>query len=103
MAVVVQVVFATFIGFFFGALVLKTNKIIPVAITHGLINFSFSIALLPGLAVEQQSGFSIAPIIVTLPLLISGLLILRKIKIEDVIKKIDESFNHSKGFSYEFK
>ena len=92
-AVLVQVVFATFIGFFFGVLVLKTNKIIPIAITHGLINFSFSIASLPGLAVEQQTGFSIAPIVLTLPLLIIGLLILRKIKTEDVANKINESFN----------
>ena len=35
--VLVQVVFAIFIGFFFGVLVLKTNKLIPIAITHGLI------------------------------------------------------------------
>ena len=102
-AVLVQVVFATFIGFFFGVLVLKTNKIVPVAITHGLINFSFSIALLPGLAVEPQSGFSIAPIVLTLPLLIIGLLILRKIRKEDVAQKINESFNQPKEFSYEFK
>ncbi len=93
MVVLIQAVFATFIGFFFGALVLKTNKIIPVAITHGLINFSFSIAFLPGLAVTEQTGFSIAPIIVTLPLFITGLLIINRIKKEDVVKKLDESFN----------
>ena len=103
MAVLVQVVFATFIGFFFGVLVLKTNKIIPVAITHGLINFSFSIALLPGLAMEEQSGFSIAPIILTFPLFIIGLLMVRKINKEDVVKKINESFDKPKGTSYEFK
>ena len=103
MAVLVQVVFATLIGFFFGVLVLKTNKIIPVAITHGLINFSFSIALLPGLAVEQQAGFTIAPIVLTLPLLIIGLLMVRKINKEDVVNKINESFNQPKEFSYELK
>lgn len=93
-AVLVQVVFATLIGFFFGVLVLKTNKIIPVAITHGLINFSFSIAFLPGLEVLEQTGFSIAPIILTLPLFIIGLLVIKKIKKEDVVKKINESFNY---------
>ena len=103
MAVLVQVVFATFIGFFFGALVLKTNKIIPVAITHGLINFSFSIPFLPGVNAEEQTGFSIAPIIITLPLLIIGLLIVKRIKKEDVAKKIKESFNQSRGSIYELK
>ncbi len=92
-AVLIQVVFATFIGFFFGALVLKTNKIIPVAITHGLINFSFSIAFLPGFEMVEQTGYSIAPIILTLPLFIIGLLIIKKINKEGVVKKINESFN----------
>lgn len=92
-AVIVQVVFAMFIGFFFGVLVLKTNKIIPIAVTHGLINFFFSIAFLPGMAVMEETGFSIVPIILTLPLLISGLFVVKKIRKEDVIKKINESFN----------
>ena len=103
MAVLIQVVFATFIGFFFGVLVLKTNKIVPVAITHGLINFSFSIPFLPGVNAEEQAGFSIAPIIITLPLLIIGLLIVKRIKKEDVAKKINESFNQSKESIYEPK
>lgn len=93
MAVVMQVVFATFIGFFFGVLVLKTNKIIPVAITHGLINFSFSLLFLPGLNVEEPTGFSLAPIILTLPLFIIGLLVIKKVKTEDVVDKIKASFN----------
>jgi len=92
-AVFIQVVFATFIGFFFGVLVLKTNKIIPIAITHGLINFFFSIAFLPSIKVMEEMGFSIAPIILTLPLIIIGLFVLRKIKKEDVLKKLNESFN----------
>ncbi len=92
-AVLIQVVFATFIGFFFGVLVLKTNKILPVAVTHGLINFFFSIAFLPSLKVIEDSGASIAPIIITLPLFIIGLFVLKKIKKEDVMKKLNESFN----------
>lgn len=92
-AVLIQVVFATFIGFFFGVLVLKTNKIIPVALTHGLINFFFSIAFLPSIKVTEETGVSIAPIIITLPLFIIGLVVLKKIKKEDVMKKLNESFN----------
>lgn len=92
-AVLIQVVFATFIGFFFGVLVLKTNKLIPVALTHGLINFFFSIAFLPSIKVTEETGASIAPIIITLPLFIIGLVVLKKIKKEDVMKKLKESFN----------
>ncbi|MFD2564955.1 CPBP family intramembrane glutamic endopeptidase [Aquimarina rubra] len=98
-AVLTQVVFATFIGFFFGVLVLKTNKIIPVAFTHGLINFFFSILLLPGIKdIEnivplEETGNSIAPIILTLPLLVIGLFVAKKIKKETVVKKLNESFN----------
>jgi membrane protease YdiL (CAAX protease family) len=92
-AVLIQVVFATFIGFFFGTIALKTNKLIPLAITHGLINFFFSLAFLPSLHIVEETGTSIAPIILSLPLFIIGLLVLKKIKKEDVIKKLTESFN----------
>lgn len=91
LSVLIQVVFAMFIGFFFGVLVLKTNKLIPIAITHGLINFFFSLAFLPGIAVMEESQGSIAPIFLTLPLLISGLLVVKKINKEDIIRKIEES------------
>ncbi len=92
-AVLIQVIFATFIGFFFGVLVLKTNKIIPVALTHGLINFFFSIAFLPSIKVTEETGASITPILIFLPLFIIGLVVLKKIKKEDVMKKLNESFN----------
>lgn len=92
LAVLIQVVFAMFIGFFFGVLVLKTNKILPIAVTHGLINFFFSIAFLPGIKTVEEIGFSIVPIILTLPLLIIGLFVVKKIEKEDVIKKLNESF-----------
>ena len=95
--VLIQVVFATFIGFFFGVLVIRTNKLVPIAITHGLINFFFSLTFLPAIVGEdslslEESGVSIAPIILTLPLLIIGLLVVKKIKNEDVTKKLNESF-----------
>ena len=80
--VFVQVVYATFMGFFFGALLLKTNKLIPIAITHGLINFFFLFAFLPGIKEEEAlsvEAVSIAPILVFLPLFISAILLMRKI------------------------
>lgn len=90
--VLIQVVYATFIGFFFGVLVLKTNKLIPLAITHGLINFFFLLASLPGLKSAQDvadDSVSIAPIILTLPLLIIGLLIYRNLDKKEIIKKLE--------------
>jgi membrane protease YdiL (CAAX protease family) len=90
--VLVQVIFAIFIGFFFGVLVLKTNKLIPVAITHGLINFFFSIAFLPSLKPMQDDvveTLSIAPLILTLPLFIIGLLIYKKLDKKEIIEKLE--------------
>ena len=90
--VLVQVVFATFIGFFFGVLLLKTNKLIPIAITHGLINFFFSLAFLPGLKTVQDEAagtVSIAPIILFLPLFIIGLLIYKKLDKKEIIEKLE--------------
>lgn len=90
--VLVQVVFAIFIGFFFGVLVLKTNKLIPIAITHGLINFFLSLALLPcikNLQDEATDTVSIAPIILFLPLFIIGLLIYKKLDKKEIIEKLE--------------
>lgn len=90
--VLVQVVFAMFIGFFFGVLVLKTNKLIPIAITHGLINFFFSLTFLPGLNTVQEEAadtVSFAPIILFLPLFIIGLFIYRKLNKKEIIEKLD--------------
>ncbi|NNL01144.1 MAG: CPBP family intramembrane metalloprotease, partial [Eudoraea sp.] len=90
--VLIQVVYATFIGFFFGVVMLKTNKLIPVAITHALINFFFLLVFLPGLKPVQDvvdDSVSIGPIIITLPLFIIGLLIYRKLDKKEIIEKIE--------------
>ena len=90
LSVLVQVVFATFIGFFFGVLALRTNKLIPLAITHGLINFFFSLQFLPGLQTEasSQNAGGIGPIFVFLPLFIIGLLVLKKLDKSKVMEKL---------------
>ncbi|MEZ4944019.1 MAG: type II CAAX endopeptidase family protein [Cyclobacteriaceae bacterium] len=93
--VLIQVVFATFIGFFFGVLLLKTNKLIPIAITHALINFFFSLQNLPNLLSEvaqEATNASIAPIIIFLPLFIIALLLLKKIDKTEVQAKLNQSF-----------
>lgn len=94
-AVVVQVVYATFIGFFFGVLVLKTNKLIPLAITHALINFFFSLQFLPGFNTLQNNApeeTSITAIIIFLPLFIVGLTTLKKLNNDTVLEKINTRF-----------
>ncbi len=99
--VIGQVIYATFIGFFFGVTLLKTNKLIPLAITHGLINFFFLISSLPGLEINADTAVdttaeatlsgqiseAAAPILIFLPLLITGLILLRKIEKEKVMEK----------------
>lgn len=88
-----QVVYAFFIGAAFGAILLKTNKLIPLAIIHGLINTVFSInTLLDDSAVvgeieQQDIGQAIGSMLVVLPLFIVGLFILRKISIESIQEK----------------
>ncbi|MEQ8302028.1 MAG: CPBP family intramembrane glutamic endopeptidase [Cyclobacteriaceae bacterium] len=96
--VLIQVIFASFIGFFFGVLVIKTNKLIPLAFTHGLINFFLSLQTLPGLqskisdALPDQGGASIAPLILFLPLLIIAFFVFRTINKVEVDEKLKISF-----------
>lgn len=93
--VLIQVVFATFIGFFFGVLLLKTNKLIPIALVHALINFSFSLQNLPGLQSEgeqEAASASVAPIIIFFPLFIVALFLMKKIDKAEVHEKLNQSF-----------
>ena len=97
--VIGQSIYAIFIGFFFGVVLLKTNKLIPLAITHGLINFFFLFGSLPSLnnkiepavamILSEQIVAAAAPLIIFIPLFIIGLILLRKITKDDVEKKIN--------------
>jgi len=100
--VITQAIYAIFIGFFFGVLLLKTNKLLPIAITHGLINFFFLFNSLPSLnniiEINGESPIeiplmaqilgSIIPILIFLPLFIIGLILIRKINKEHIRAKI---------------
>jgi membrane protease YdiL (CAAX protease family) len=91
--VLIQVVFATFIGFFFGVLLLKTNKMMPLVITHALINFFFSLQYLPNFKSEvAEEPASITSIIICLPLFIIALFLLKKIDKIKVQEKLNQSF-----------
>ena len=97
--VIGQSIYAIFIGFFFGVVLLKTNKLIPLAITHGFINFFFLFRLLPSLSSNMEPAVAMtlleqiisaaAPLLIFIPLFVIGLMLLRKITQEDVQKKIN--------------
>jgi membrane protease YdiL (CAAX protease family) len=92
--VIIQVIFATFIGFFFGVLLLKTNKLMPLIITHAFINFFFSLQYLPNFINEaspEPDEASITSIIICLPLLIIALFLLKKIDKTEVHEKLNQS------------
>lgn len=102
--VIGQVIYATFIGIFFASVLLKTNKLLPLAITHGLINFFFLLGTLPSIddnpeietstqSVSDQIVGTIPSILIFLPLLIAGLIISRKINRDKTLKKLSKKEN----------
>ncbi|WP_299763948.1 type II CAAX endopeptidase family protein [uncultured Dokdonia sp.] len=100
--VIAQVIFATFMGIFFASILLKTNKLIPIAITHGLINFFFLFGTLPAInsnsevttqSLSEQIAEAIPSILLFLPLLIVGLIISRKINRDRTLKKLPAQGN----------
>ncbi len=90
-----QVIYAFMIGFSFGVILLKTNKLIPLAIIHGLIDFVFSVNtllddnLLPGDLDQQNIGDALGSVIAVLPLFIVSLFVLRKVTKIRLLAKLD--------------
>ncbi len=102
--VIGQVIYATFMGIFFASVLLKTNKLIPLAITHGLINFFFLLGTLPATnsnpeiepplqSISEQIVGTIPSILIFLPLLIVGLVTSRKINRDMTLKKLSKKEN----------
>lgn len=101
-----QFLYAIFFGFFCGALLLRTNKLIPLAIIHGLVDFVFGFSKIMGAETKELSIETIdlsakiinavASLIVILPLFIIGILVLRKVKKEDILHKISLSKSKDK-------
>ncbi len=89
-----QVVYAFFIGVAFGSILLKTNKIVPLAILHGLVNIVFSIptlidySVMTGEIEQQDIAQAIGSMLVVLPLFVVGLFIMRQISLISVQEKI---------------
>lgn len=91
-----QLLYAIYFGVFFGAILYRTNRLIPLAIMHGLIDFVFGFDslfetdLVPTETINSLSEIisAIASSVLVLPLFIMGLLTIKKIKKEDVLEKI---------------
>lgn len=96
-----QVCFATFIGVMFGAILLRTHKIWPLVIIHALIDYAAKIDELPIVneisettkevteSTGNEIGGLIAIVLITLPCLIYGLVLLKKVTVEDIESKIE--------------
>lgn len=94
-----QVVYATFIGTMFGALLLRTHKIWPLVLLHALIDLSGNLEKFQSTettinSVSQSEASledSLVIMLVLLPSFIYGLMLLRKVKVDDVRAKIEGS------------
>lgn len=96
-----QFLYAIFFGIFFGAILLRTNKLIPLAIMHGLIDFVFGFSKIMGTETQETTIETtdlsaeiinaIASSIVMLPLFIMGIIVLKKVQKENILHKISLS------------
>lgn len=75
-SVLSQVVFATFFGIGFGAVLIRTNALWALVLIHALFNIA------PVLNPEEASGFQLGAIVITAPLALYGLFLLRPVKSE---------------------
>ena len=92
-----QVLYATFIGTMFGALLLRTHKIWPLIILHALIDLSGNLEyfqssqIVVNMSSQSQASLedSMVNVLILLPCFIYGLFLLRKVKVEDAQTKIE--------------
>lgn len=89
-----QVLFATSIGVFFGALLLRTNKILPVGLLHSLVNIAFGHGeIFPERAnpasLSEDHTINMPTLIFFGFIFISGIFMITWTSNEDVIKKIN--------------
>ena len=92
-----QVLYATFIGTMFGALLLRTHKIWPLVLLHAVIDLSGKFEKIQStdtsihISSQNNASFedSIVIVLLLLPCFIYGLILLRKVKVEDVQAKIE--------------
>lgn len=87
-SVLTQITYATFFGVFFSACILRNNAIWPTIILHAIFDMSGNLS---SISIESSFGQirettltdALSTIIVTLPLLIYGLFLIRKIEVNN--------------------
>jgi len=91
LSIATQIVYATFIGVFYAALFLRTKTLWVPILLHGLTNVSLQIFnaivspdIMQGQAAEDAVGGVLNILLLTLPFLIAGFILLRKVTPEDV-------------------
>lgn len=96
LASIAQVTYATFIGVFMSACVLRNKNIVPVMILHGFIDIAGSlreIAVNGGINKEFMTmtvSGAVKSIALMLPVLLYGLFILRKCTCEEIIDSAND-------------
>ncbi len=80
-----QVLFATFIGVCFGALLLTIKRLYPLIIAHAIIDFAAKLdavgqSIEKGIAEAQTLGNALVIVLLVLPVFLYGLFILKKLK-----------------------
>jgi hypothetical protein len=92
---IAQVLFASFIGTMFGAILLRTQKLWPLILVHALIDIMASLDKLEVVKVLPENSEptytlmnSLILVIVVFPCFIYGLILLRKVKVEELQVKI---------------
>lgn len=99
LASVTQIIYATFIGAFFAACLIRNKSIYPAIILHAIVNISGSlkeIAVNGGLNETYYTmsvGNVVGCIIITLPILIYALFIFRKVIPSQISFYTEEKFN----------
>jgi membrane protease YdiL (CAAX protease family) len=97
LATFAQIFYATFFGVIFAALLLRTHSIWLMIFLHALFNFCGSIeeiSINGGIAASEITKASttltnaVSVIVITLPLLIYGLIILRKVSPKNVFEPL---------------
>lgn len=95
---IAQVMYATFIGVMFGALLLRTNKIWPLVALHALIDFINNFDYITSETINihasrtnTSAADALVIILVVLPCFIYGLVLLKKVKATQIQQKITES------------
>jgi len=94
-----QVIYATAIGIFFAALYLRTRNLLVPILLHALINFSSQIfgaivshdgflQLIQNQTEPNILEFIISTLFMTIPFLIAGLVLLRKVKPDELTDEI---------------